>query len=336
MSRIVVGLALAATLLSALAAGCATEGEKTAVSPKTVTVTTTETVKATPPPFSAPEQLFPPYEPPAEERYRNGKRLAARVAQNLATFAPGAAAVDLARSVGLDATGGLEPLLDPSRRSAGEVVYVQLSGTTATTLGTMVVVSQHLENGDGEEETVVRVMDIRLRRTDGAWSLDRVASVGGSPVQRPEQISAAAARVLDHPAIELPDTVRWDIHRGKVNDALLRALADAADRWPIALTVLSTGHPPRVWATPRTSAHTVGFAADIYAVGGELVVRQRQRGSKAYRLVEAFLAGGAAQVGSPWVLPPGGRRSFTDVVHEDHLHVQQSSATARDSLTLGG
>lgn len=294
--------------------------------------TTVTEPEAEPPPFSVPQEQFAPYEPPAEELYVNGKRLAGRVAQELATFPPGATTRELASRI-VVASGGqaalertLAPLLDPARRSAGETLYVQFSGVTATTLGAMVVVRQHLEDAAGDREEVVRVMDVRLSRTDGPWSLDTVASVGGAPVPRPAELSPAATRVLDHPDIELPDTARWDIHRG-VDDALLVALADAADRWPIAVSVLRTGHPPNVWGGDRRSAHASGYAADIYAVDGELVVRQSAEGSSAYRLTAALLDAGARQVGSPWVLPPGGRRSFSDRVHSDHIHLQQTQVS---------
>lgn len=292
--------------------------------------TTVAEPEAEPPPFSIPQEQFAPYEPPAEELYVNGKRLAGRVAQELATFPPGATTRELASRI-VVATGGqaalertLAPLLDPARRSAGETLYAQFSGVTATTLGAMVVVRQHLEDAEGNREEVVRVMDVRLTRTDGPWSLDTVASVGGTPVPRPAKLSPAAKRVLDHPRIELPDTVRWDIYGGDVDDALLRALAEAADRWPIAVTVLRTGHPPSVWGANRPSAHASGYAADLYAVDGKPVVMQSQNGSSAQQLAASFLAGGAWQVGSPWVLPPGGRRSFTDRVHSDHIHLQQA------------
>jgi hypothetical protein len=187
-------------------------------------------------------------------------------------------------------------------------------------------VRQHLDGASGTPRLVVRTMDIRLQRTDGPWSLDRVASVGGVAVERPANLSTAARRVLVHPNIELPDTARWDIYRGGIDAGLLRALADAADRWPLAITVLRTGHPTNVWATGRRSAHTTGRAADIYAVGGKLVVAQRTVDGLAKGLVTALLDGGAAQVGSPWVLPPGGMRSFSDVVHWDHIHVQQTGS----------
>jgi hypothetical protein len=332
-------LALRVAVLSLLAAGPAacTDGNDRPEPPEAAS--TGITTQSAPPsrttPFSNPQQRFALYEPPAEEQYANGKRLAGRVAQRLATFRPLAGARELASSVGAVGQRAAElqrivgPLLDPARRSAGEVVYVQLSGVTATTLGAMVVVRQHLEDGAGTRQLVVRVMDVRLRRTDGPWSLDRVASVGGTAVPRPASVSPAAARVLDHPNIQLPDTARWDIHRGGIDDGLLRALGDAADRWPFAVSVLRTGHPPNVWAAGRPSAHAAGSAADIYAVAGTLVVRQRMKESSARQLAAAFLAAGAAQVGSPWTLPPGGRRSFADRVHWDHIHVQQTRSSER-------
>lgn len=333
--------AVIALAVATAATACASSGDRSSDPPPAATRSTTtqagvtdtrEPAPTRPVPFSSPQLRFAPYEPPAEEPYANGKRLAGRVAQQLATFGPLATAADIAGSI--DPAGGdrarlervVAPLVDPDRRSTGEVVYVQLSGVTATTLGAMVLVRQHLEDAAGSRQLVVRVLDVRLRRTDGPWSLDQVASVGGKPAPRPANISAAAARVLDHPSIELPDTARWDIHRGWIDDRLLEALADAADRWPLAVTVLRTGHPRNVWATGRLSAHTAGLAADIYAVDGTLVLRQRADESSARKLAAAFLAAGAAQVGSPWVIPPGGRRSFTDRVHWDHVHLQQTGS----------
>lgn len=337
MSRRALALRVALIALAAAgAAACTNGGERASEPPETTVPPTTAqtTAPSPPPPFSTPQERFALYDPPADELYPNGKRLAGRVAQQLATFGPEASAGELARSVGAvgPEAAALErtvaPLVDPARRSSAEVVYVQISGVTATTLGTMVLVRQHLEDAGGRRESVVRAMDVRLRRTDGPWSLDRVASVGGTPVERPANVSPAAARVLDNPNIELPDTARWDIYRGEIDDGLLRALAGAADRWRLAISVLRSGHPRNVWATRRVSAHTVGLAADIYAVDGTPVVSQQADGSRAQQLVASFLAGGATQVGSPWALPPGGRRSFTDRVHRDHVHVQQTRIPA--------
>jgi hypothetical protein len=90
----------------------------------------------------------------------------------------------------------------------------------------------------------------------------------------------------------------------------------------MSVLVLRSGHPRLVWGTARPSAHSVGQAADIHAVSGQLVIRQRAAGSPAYRVAAGFAASGAAQLGSPWVF---GRNSFTDSTHADHLHLQWTS-----------
>jgi len=149
--------------------------------------------------------------------------------------------------------------------------------------------------------------------------VERIASSGGTPLGRPTTLSAPARRVLDHPAITLTDTARWDIYRGTVDGVLLRALADAADDERLSVLVLRTGHPSNVWATDRVSAHTVGRAVDIWAVGGIPIARQSRQAAVG-GLVKRLLAGGAVQVGGPQAL---GARSFTDQVHHDHVHLQQ-------------
>lgn len=286
------------------------------------------------PPLSVPDSRpeVDLYEPASAESHPNGKRLAGRVAQRAVTYRRGADAAEVAESLGPSAVGrgalaeAIEPLVEPSARSRGAVVYPQLSGLTPTTMGAMVVVRQVRQEEGEPEETVTRVLDVRLRRpSGGSWELDRVASVGGSPAERPDDLSEAARRVVDHPDITLPDSARWDIFRGEVDDRLLTALAGAADRYPLSIAVLSSGHPPNVWASSRPSAHASGLAADIYAVDGRLVARQREAGSAAHALTRSLVAGGAFQVGSPWALPGVGTRSFTDEVHLDHVHLHQAA-----------
>lgn len=274
---------------------------------------------------------FAAYEPDSSEPYREAKRVAGRAVQALTTYRlgvrPGALAAKVVDSGAQtdEIARALAPVVLSGRRSAGEILYAQLSGVTSTTFGAMVLVRQHLEDTQGRRASVTRVVDVRLRSSDRGWRLESIASFGGRPVSRPATLSPAATRVLDHPGIELPDTARWDIHRGLIDEGLLVALSEAADRRAIAVLVLRTGHPANVWATSRPSAHTSGFAADLYAVAGTLVVRQRGAASPARQLAAELIEAGAVQVGSPFALPPGGRRSFTDEVHQDHIHVQQTS-----------
>jgi hypothetical protein len=274
-----------------------------------------------------------PYRPDPAEEYANGKRLAARMAQKALTYEPGASAREVASTLPRTEAGvaslaaALEPAVDPERRSVGEVVYPQLSGVTPTSLGAMVITRQVLEDAHGERESLTRVLDVRLRLSGQSWALDRIASVGGSPVPRPASLAAAAERVLEEPNISLSDSARWDIYRGSVDPTLLDALATAARRHQLSVGILRSGHPPNVWATERPSAHSQGFAADIYAVDGRPVVRQQRTASPAYELAEELFAGGAYQLGSPWAFGAGVGSSFTDAVHQDHIHLQQAPVT---------
>jgi hypothetical protein len=271
-----------------------------------------------------------PYEPEATEEFPNGKRLAGRIAQRALTYATGSTAREVAAGIGPAAVSrahlarAIRPAVDRSAASAGKVVYPQLSGVTDTSLGAMVVMRQTLVTSDGETREITRVLDVRLRRSGGPWSLDRIASVGGTPAARPASLAPAAARVLDHPDITLPDSARWDINRGAVDTSLLNAVLRAAREHELSIAVLRSGHPHNVWETTRPSAHSAGFAVDIWAVAGRPVIEQREPRTPAYEVAEDLYAGGAGQLGSPWVFDKGGVRSFTDAVHQDHIHLQQA------------
>ena len=318
-------LVAAAALIGVGLAGCSGDNEERSTGGAGTTSEPAATVRASPP-------RVRPYQPLADEEYPNGKRIAARIAQRALTYRRGVTARAIAAELESDAVAvarlarTLKPAVDPDSWSAAEIVYPQLSGVTDSSLGAMVVVRQTLQSEDGERRTLTRVVDVRLRRSGGPWSLDAIASVGGRPVPRPAKLSAAARRVLDNPNIELPDSARWDIHRGNVDATLLEALARAAGKRKLSLTVIRSGHPRTVWATSRPSGHSAGAAADIFAVAGRPVIAQREPGSEAYALAEELVAGGAYQLGSPWVLGTGGAQSFTDAVHQDHIHLQQASA----------
>ncbi len=322
-------VALALTLVAAALSACgggdedASRAGGDAASAQRVGDTPTSAAPETP---AAP----PPYRPLPGEGYSNGKRLAAEIAQRATTYDPGANARSIAADLGPAAVGGtaladaIEPLVDADRYSRGEVIYPQLSGVTPTSLGAMVVVRQTLSDEDGDARSVTRVLDVRLRRSAGPWSLDRIGSVEGTPAPAQDATSPAARRVLEHPRITLPDSARWDILRGGVDEGLLEVMAGAADRYRLGVAVIASGHPTNVWATTTPSAHSVGNAVDIYAVDGTPVIEQRQEGSPAFALASGLVSGGAAQVGSPWILGAGGSQSFTDDVHQDHIHLQQT------------
>lgn len=321
----------AAAAATVLMLGACSGGEDTSGPAGSEPATESATARTSPDsvvPAKPPE--IAPYEPGSAEEFANGKRLAGRVAQRALTYARGASARDVAGSLPpsrvaeAELARVLKPVVDPGSWSVGEVLYPQLSGVTSTSLGVMVVVRQTFEASDGRSRKVTRVLDVRLRRSTGPWSLDTIGSVGGAPVRRPARLSQAAKRVLDNPNIALPDSARWDIHGGAIDTALLTALANAAQEHRLSISVLRSGHPPNVWETSRPSAHSAGFAADIYAVDGRPVIDQRGTEGAANALAQKLYTGGAQQLGSPWVFGYGGPRSFTDAVHQDHIHLQQS------------
>lgn len=314
----------AVLLLGFLVASCAGDPSASESPSREGAPTATATVRSTPPPVA-------PYEPGLAEEFPNAKRLAGRVAERALTYARGTSARRVAAALPASAVGEarlarvLSTAVDPDASSVARVAYPQLSGVTATTVGVMVVVRQTTERSDGRRSIVTRVVDVRLRRSDGPWSLDSIGSVGGRPAARSDGLSQAARRVLDSPAIELSGSARWDIHRGAVDEGLLNALAEAARSRRLSISVFRAGHPPNVWATDRPSAHSAGLAADIYAVDGRPVIAQRAVGSAAYELAAELYSRGAYQLGSPWVFGAGGARSFSDAVHQDHVHIQQSA-----------
>jgi hypothetical protein len=104
-------------------------------------------------------------------------------------------------------------------------------------------------------------------------------------------------------------------------DRRVRALlVAAADRQPIRVSCLHTGHSWYVKGTHRVSNHSVWRGVDVDQVGGQPVSRT----NGAARQLALWIGRGQAgvqpsEVGSPWRF--GGRPWFSDLAHHDHLHV---------------
>ena len=286
------------------------------------------------------------FEPIAGDVYPNAKRLAGRFVESLATYDPGddrravlrRAARRADPSFDLDlALRQARPLWARGAQSRGAVVYPQLGGLT---LGggldravVMVVLSQHLILESGEERTHTRTVDVRLINTGDKWRIEELANAGGQPVERPQDLPAAAQKVLDNPRIDLPDSARWDIHSGIIDERLLATMNDVAKVFPYSVAVLKSGHPYNVFGTDFVSGHTLGRGCDIWKIGDRPVVQQQpSRKSDAYAFTTALLEDlGVPELGSPWDLDgppvPGELRpSFTDAVHADHIHVAFKAA----------
>jgi hypothetical protein len=104
-------------------------------------------------------------------------------------------------------------------------------------------------------------------------------------------------------------------------DRRVRALlVAAADRHPIRVSCLRTGHSWYVRGTRRVSNHSVWRGVDVDQVDGRPV----SPANAAARRLALWIGRGRAgvqpsEVGSPWAF--GGRPWFTDQAHQGHLHV---------------
>jgi hypothetical protein len=313
------------TGIGALAAGC----RNTSATPRPVPSSVTPQASATsrPPDTSSPTAAFGSrYQPAPGEVLTEAKRVAGRAAERLATYQDATAHRPVIAGLlggGQDPAGLVRtaaPLLLAGGSSTGEVVYAQLGGLTPDAAAVLVVLRQRFRRADGQETVTTRTLDLRLRRAGGRWLLDRLASAGGQPAARPSQLSSVARAVLDDPRIQLPDSARWDIHRGTIHPRLLAAMRAMAERVPYAVTVLASGHPRNVFGTSRRSNHSAGRAVDVYRVDGKLVVHAGRDGS-AFQLARWLDRRGVSELGSPWVFAGDQGRSFTNTVHRDHLHI---------------
>lgn len=281
------------------------------------------------PDHADPVAVAEPYEPLPDEVRPDAKRLAARVVESLTTYEVDESPEDIvARLAEGELAGDLlrdaEPLLHDDAWSRGEVVYPQLGGMLDDATSVMVAVEQTVGLADGTVLEQTRTLDVRLTLRGSGWALDGLASAGGRPVERPDDLPAVAITVLEDERIELPDSAVWDIHRGAVDEELLALMARMADRAPYGVLVLDTGHPWEVFGTDRQSKHTAGQAVDVHRLGpdGPLVIEDRTRDSTARGLVEwLYEQPELSEVGSPWSLDGYGGRSFTDLLHQDHIHI---------------
>ena len=307
-------------------------------------------VPVTPPPQTpgspAPSEIDTAFEPVAGDAYPNAKRLAGRFVEALTTYprtaAPRRVLARAARKPDSDfdlsdVLRRTSKLVVPNTVSRGQVVYPQLGGLevggSVDRICVMVVVTQdmirsHRRRGD-IASTVTRTIDVRLVNRDDEWRVADVFDIGGATVaDREDRVSAEARRVLDDARIELPDSARWDILRGDIDDRLLATMADLAEVAPYSVAVLKSGHPHNVFGTDRISGHTLGRGVDIWKVAGQpVVVQSKDKASPAYAFTTAALQDlKVPELGSPWDLdgppqPGESRPSFTDAVHADHIHI---------------
>lgn len=253
---------------------------------------------------------------PEGELLPRSKQVAVALALRWTTYEP----ADPARSH--------EPLYSPGWCSRGHIVAAQLGGLSPRTVrvataSVMVVMQQSLTSSTGEASSVTRTLDIWLNVGDRTWHFARLPSVGGRLDPLPPPQSSSALAVLSNPPLDLPDSARWDIRNGHIDESLLVLLEALAGRYRLRITTLASGHPVQVFGEERLSRHGSGPAVDIHSVDGVPVVAQRaDRASAAFRLVQRVLAHHPnTKVSSPWRLDAPRSRWFTDLVHHDHIHL---------------
>lgn len=309
--------ALLALLSLTLAACTASDAGAPNSSEATEPSTTTTTEVTLPPPT--------PYQPLDGEPAPDAKKVASDALQAVGTYDEGAGTVAgavqrlgaLGDPAAVDAAAGL---LVPDASSTVEIVYPQLAGLTDTQASVMVV-ARHRLLREGEETSVTRTVDVRLVRGQAGWTVSTFASLGGDPVPAPA-ISPSARAVLDSDAIDMPDSARWDIEAGRIDDRVLDLLLEIAEKHTLSVAVFASGHPLNVFGSASVSNHTEGRAVDIWAVDGVAVVSQRDPAGALHALVSELVASEAVtELGAPWDLDAGAGVSFANTVHQDHLHL---------------
>jgi hypothetical protein len=111
-----------------------------------------------------------------------------------------------------------------------------------------------------------------------------------------------------------------DYRSPRLDRRVRQLLVAAADRQPIRVSCVRTGHSWYVKGTRRVSNHSLWRAVDVDRVGGRPV----SPANTAARRLALWIGRGRAgvqpsEVGSPWRF--GGRPWFTDAGHQGHLHV---------------
>lgn len=319
-------LSFAVVLATAIPlAACAAGSDRSAterVTPRSTESTSTSTTTTLPPlPVAVPYQLVP------EEPGAEAKLAAARFIEAATNFGPDLAD-DETFGAALNATSDpttlateLAPLRPAGSTSVGQVVYPQMGGLLAERASVMVVLRQSVRTGSTITESS-RTIDVRVDRVDGLWKVTDVASIGEGASAGVNPPDPAAVALVDNVRVTMPDSARADLLSGRVDPRIVDLLTEVSRTHALDITVLATGHPPEVFGSTSESNHTAGRGVDIWSIDGRPVFEQRLDGaSGAHDVVTAALAAGATEVGSPWDLDGPGGASFSNELHQDHVHL---------------
>lgn len=211
----------------------------------------------------------------------------------------------------------LGPVADDALAAGVKVVVAQYGGLLETSASVLVAFEQWLAAAPGRVRRRGTTLDVRLELRGREWQVVVVR-----PARRGarDTTTDAARRVLDSQRIRLPDAAAADVRSGQVDDDVLMGLLQLARSYRLDVSVLRSGHPIRVFGTDRISDHTVGRAADVWAIDGRPVIERGPDGVVS-GFMRAALAVGAYQVGGPLDLDGAGASTFSDDTHQDHVHL---------------
>ena len=130
-----------------------------------------------------------------------------------------------------------------------------------------------------------------------------------------------AAAILDHPRITLRPAAARDVRSGRVDPRVLAVVLVVATRHDIAAVgPFLSGHSYYVAGTEAPSNHAFGRAVDLPVVDSAAVSDDNDAALAAVRQVGRLaLSLRPDEIGCPWALTLGGRRTITKG-HGDHLH----------------
>lgn len=261
-----------------------------------------------------------PWEPSPNEVEPTAKQAAARVIEALGMDTGTSDAAERLRDIGADGSLADEAgaLIAPASSASAEIVYPQYGGLSGDRACVMAVTRQvWAEAGETRDRTVTA--DLRLRRSDEAWSVTELRVPEHRPRQTPE--ASRARELAGLSGVDVPDAALADLADGIVDDRVIEALIDLANDYAFSVTVFRTGHPEHVFGTGRVSNHTRGRAVDIWAINGRPIVEMPPDDPLVLGFLEAARHLGSNEIGGP-VDPDGaGGVHFTDQVHRDHIHL---------------
>jgi hypothetical protein len=264
-----------------------------------------------------------PWQPGPGEPQPEVKKAATSFLEIAGTWTDSGNAQQSLEAVGvpLDVAVTAAPLESPGAlASTLNVVYPQYGGLTADRAAVMVLFDQNLLMRDGSVITRQLVLDVRLvRQVTAVWTVERISPL--TSLGAPIALSETARAVLAEPRLLLSDPARLDVSSGRMQDQLLQVLLGLAQEHVLSVQLAHTGHIQTVYPTERLSNHAVGRAVDIRVIDGSPVV---DPATSRDLLAEVMLRAGelgATEVGGPFDLNGGRPGFFSDVVHQDHLHI---------------